>query len=106
MDFYQIVRKNGKNGTIEISPDFKVARSKDLMVRGKSFYAVWDQEAGLWSTDEYDIQRLVDQELWLEALKIYEETKSSVITKTMSNFSTKSWSQFRAYLNHLSDNSS
>ena len=56
------VKELVKNGVIEIYPDFKICRSRDLMVRGKAFYAIWDKEAGLWSTDEYDVQRLIDQE--------------------------------------------
>ncbi len=40
MDFYRIKERSTRNGTIEIYPDFKVGRSKDLMVRGKSFYAI------------------------------------------------------------------
>jgi len=106
MDFYQIVQKNGKNGSIEISPDFKVSRSKDLMVRGKSFYAVWDAKKDLWSTDEYDIQRLVDEELMAHREKLLTTTNGPVHVKLMADFSTKSWTQFRTYLNHLSDNSS
>src|SRR5205085_11232152 len=46
-----------------IRPDWKVGRSFDLMTRGGSFYAIWDEERGLWSTDIYDVQRLVDADL-------------------------------------------
>lgn len=106
MDFVQIKQKHGKNNSIEIYPDFKVLRSKDLMVRGKFFYAVWDENVQLWSTDEYDIQRLVDQELLDYKSKISETSNSSVSVKLMSEFSSRSWSQFRNYLSNLSDNSS
>ena len=51
MDFYRIQNRVTKTG-VEVFPGFKVTRSKDLMVRGKSFYAIWDDEVGLWSTDE------------------------------------------------------
>ena len=60
MDFYTIKERSAKNGVVEVFPDFRVTRSQDLMVRSKSFYAVWDQEAGMWSTDEYDVQKLID----------------------------------------------
>ena len=64
MDFYQIgmreIERGPRKGEFELYPDFTVGRSKDLMVRGRSFYAIWDEEKGLWSTDEYDVQRLVD----------------------------------------------
>lgn len=30
------------------------------MIRGGDFYAIWDEESGLWSTDEDDATRLID----------------------------------------------
>ena len=104
MDFYQIKERSLKNGVIEIYPDFKICRSRDLMVRGKSFYAIWDKEAGLWSTDEYDVQRLVDEDL----TRYYEERKNNidgrVRLKLLGNYSSKSWVEFRQYISHISDN--
>ena len=63
MDFYQILVREQKEGPLELYPDFIVGRSEDLMVQGKTFYAIWDEERGLWSRDEYDVQRLVDEDL-------------------------------------------
>ena len=105
MDFFQIRERSCRNGVVEIYPDFKVCRSKDLMVRGKSFYAIWDQEKGLWSTDEYDVQRLVDQELAEYAKKVESQYDGRIVVKRMSDFSSRSWSQFRQYLSNISDNS-
>ncbi|HZJ76711.1 MAG TPA: DUF5906 domain-containing protein, partial [Oscillospiraceae bacterium] len=104
MDFYQIKERSTKNGVIEIYPDFKVGRSKDLMVRGKSFYAIWDAEKGLWSTDEYDVQRLVDKTLWEYKEKLSKKTDGTIYVKLMGNFSSKIWSEFRTYMQHISDN--
>lgn len=105
MDFYQIKERSTKNGVIEIYPDFKVCRSKDLMVRGRSFYAIWDEERGLWSTDEYDVQRLVDADLMAYREKLKVKTDGSIQVKLMSDFSSKSWVDFRSYLSHISDSS-
>lgn len=105
MDFYQIRERSPKNGELEIFPDFKVCRSKDLMVRGKAFYAVWDEELGLWSTDEYDVQRIVDRDLQQYFEQAKERTSDHITVKWMSDFSTKSWEQFRKYITHISDNS-
>lgn len=105
MDFYQIKERSTKSGIIEIYPDFRVCRSKDLMVRGKSFYAIWDEEKNLWSTDEYDVQRLVDAELLAYRDKLIEKTNGNVHVKLMSEFSTNSWAQYRSYLAHISDSS-
>jgi phage/plasmid-associated DNA primase len=105
MDFYRIKEQMTKNGTIEIYPDFKVGRSKDLMVRGKSFYAIWDEENKIWSTDEYDVQRFVDLELIEYKDMLAKKTESAIRIKYMSDFSSKSWSSYRSFLQHLSDNS-
>lgn len=104
MDFYQIKEKSTKNGVIEIYPDFKIGRSKDLMVRGKSFYAIWDEEKGLWSTDEYDVQRIVDKDLKEYKEKILSNSDGAVKPRFMSDFSSNSWSDFRKYMSHISDN--
>ena len=67
MDFYKFRLRETKNGTTELYPGFVVGRSTDLMVRGGQFYAIWDENEGLWSTDEYCVARLVDRELYEEA---------------------------------------
>ena len=48
---------------VEIYPKFKIIKSRDLMVRGGDFYAVWDEEQGLWSVDEQDAVRMIDREI-------------------------------------------
>lgn len=105
MDFYQIKEGSSKKDVIEIYPDFKICRSKDLMVRGKAFYAIWDEEKGLWSTDEYDVQRLVDAELLTYKEKRKEFLEGKVNTKMLGAFSSTSWTQFKRYMSLLSDNS-
>lgn len=104
MDFFRICTRETK-GAQEIYPDFIVGRSKDLMVRGKSFYAIWDEQAGLWSTDEYDVQRLVDAELDIHTQKLREETGLTYNIKHLRSFGSNGWSQFRKYLQNISDNS-
>jgi energy-coupling factor transporter ATP-binding protein EcfA2 len=108
MDFYNIVvreiEKGPQKGGFEIRPDFTVGRSKDLMVRGKSFYAIWDAEQNIWSTDEYDVQRLVDADLD----RFAEEGKMKGMAysvKHLRSFGTNGWSQFRKYMQNISDNS-
>jgi len=104
VDFYQIKERSVKNGVVEVYPDFKVGRSKDLMVRGKSFYAIWDDERQIWSTDEYDVQRLVDSDLSKYKEKVLSRTDGQVVVKYMGDFSTKSWSLFRNFMQNISDN--
>ena len=90
---------------MELYPDFIVKRSQDLMVQGKTFYAIWDEEKGLWSRDEYDVQRLVDAHLEREVERMREETGVNYTAKYMRSFNTNSWAQFRKFLANISDNS-
>lgn len=63
LDFLMISTRSPKKDVVEIFPKFIIKRSEDLMIRGGDFYAIWDEERGLWSTDENDVIRLVDREL-------------------------------------------
>ena len=64
VDFFIIATKSTKNGGIEIFPKFIINNhSKDLMIRGGDFYAIWLEEEGLWSTEESEVIRLIDREL-------------------------------------------
>lgn len=105
VDFYIIKERSTKNGVIEVYPDFTVGRSQDLMIRGRSFYAIWDEEEKIWSTDEYDVQRLVDQKLYAHRSKLQNRSSGVVYVKSMRDFSSGSWYSFRNYLRNLSDNS-
>jgi energy-coupling factor transporter ATP-binding protein EcfA2 len=101
MDFYRISVKERKEEPPQIYPDWVVGRSKDLMVRGKAFYAVWDERLGLWSTDEYDVQRLVDEDLH----RFAEEQGPGYQVRNLKSFNTTVWSSFRRYMQNISDNS-
>ena len=106
MDFFNIKEQNRKGrDKIEIFPDFVVGNSKDLMVRGKAFYAIWDEEKNLWSTDEYDVRRLVDNELWKYRDEHYGGGRESVVlVRTMGDSSSGSWRNYKKYIYDLPDN--
>lgn len=104
MDFY-IIKERTRKGAIEVYPDFKVFRSSDLMIRGRAFYAIWNEELNLWSTDEYDVQTLVDKELHEYKEELSKRTESQIHVKYMGDFSNNSWQQYRNYVSKISDNS-
>lgn len=100
MDFFQVAVKEKKNGGLEAYPDFIVDRTTDLMVRSKGFYAVWDEKTGLWSRDEYEVRRLVD-----EALHEYQKKNPDVASlRTMRSFDSGRQSSFRKYMREIGDN--
>ena len=109
MDFFKTeVKTNKKSGytSYDISPIFVVCHSKDLMVRGKNFYAVWNEKTGLWSTDEYDIVPIVDSALKEKADDIHEKHPDSIVNvRYLENYSTGSWDVFKRFISKVSDNS-
>ena len=63
VDFLIISTRSTKTG-VDVIPKFRTyPKSKDLMIRGGDFYAVWIEERGLWSTDEDDALSIIDSEL-------------------------------------------
>jgi len=60
LDFL-IISTRTRKGVVEIYPKFKItSKSKDLMIRGGDFYAIWVEQIGLWSTSEDDALVLID----------------------------------------------
>lgn len=81
LDFLMIQQKNPKRDLIEIYPKFVIKpRTSDLMIRGRDFYAVWNPEEKMWSTNEEDVIEQVDRELekYKEKLYIPEGTKVKI----------------------------
>ena len=100
MDFYEIKYKVGRDGIIDIYPDFKTYKFKDLMVKGRGFYAVWDKQNGIWSTDEYRAYELIDEELE-EFAKQFEGEKIHI--RKMMNLSSRSLIEFKKLLTSVPD---
>lgn len=103
MDFFKVRAKATKKGTMEIYPEFIVRPSKDLMVQGRSFYAIWDEELGLWSKNEYRVKEIVDKAI-REEFEKHSNIEGSVSMQLMEEFSSKSWMNFCNYISKLPDN--
>jgi len=104
MDFFKIRTEEKRGGVLSVFPDFTVCRSQDLMIRAQSFYGIWDEEAGLWSTDEYRVVDLVDKALNEHADKLRADGISCTV-KILGSFTTNTWKQFKTFMKNVSDNS-
>lgn len=105
MDFYNIIVNEKKDGTLQLRPDWKVGRSKDLMTRNGSFYAIWDEKKGLWSKDIYDVQRLVDEDLMRYAKELEDKTGVEHKVSRLEVNSTKLWEEFQRFIRNSGNNS-
>ena len=64
-----------------IHPSFSVSKKVDnILCKGKSFYAIWDEKNNRWSTDGYDVIDYVDR-LIDEAYETVSNTTTSKIEK-------------------------
>lgn len=103
MDFVKIVTHIDRNGVTIIEPKFVVnKRSKDLMIRGKSFYCVWNEDTNEWTTDECVVADEIDKKI----RECYEqETAKGNPSRmiTMSDFSTRKWLEWQSYYKSLPD---
>lgn len=90
---------------VEVYPSFSIAYAKDLMIKGREFYAVYDEETGLWSEDEYDVARLVDKEIRDVANEVGTSCPElDLVIKWMNVDDTNSWAKYRRYIKQLPDN--
>lgn len=88
LDFFMISCSSPKKDVLEVYPTFIIkANSKDLMIRGGDFYAVWNEDTELWSTSEDDVRDQVDRSLkqWVEEHKDYCDSFPVVKIKYMWN---------------------
>lgn len=104
MDFYDISVKTLSRGQgLEVAPKFKVIVSKDLMIRGKDFYAFWNERIGFWSTDENELFQLIDSQLKEKADEI-RATGQDVSVRYMWDDDSGSVRKWRKYLDSSRDN--
>ena len=108
MDFFDIEVERQRNGTYFIIPSFLSKPSKDLMVRGTKFYAVWNEETGLWSRSIFEAVRLIDDELkkfadnFLEKNKLL--TKNDISVKYLRDFKNHKYKEFVDFIKTFEDN--
>ena len=62
LDFME-VNVIDRKGKLYAVPEFKVFKTKDLMIKGGKFFAIWDEETGLWTKDYFRAIEIVDTEI-------------------------------------------
>ena len=105
-DFVNIKSKrDDKKKTISVYPSFLVRKSKDLMTKGKSFYAIWDEEAGLWSTEETRACELIDKEIDIKADELRDARPDYEIhTMKLLDYKSRQFAEWQSYCKAIPDN--
>lgn len=109
-DFYMIQTRPGKGNKTEVYPEYKVCRSKDLIIRGGNFYVVYDEETGKWTEDKVVIQNVIDEDIRDRIEKLEKEQENAnpdykikYVGKYLGNFSSTHWTKFDQYVKSLPD---
>ncbi len=105
-DFVTIEKKiDKKKGCAVLYPSFLIMKSKDLMTKGKSFYAIWDEEYGMWSKSETRAAFLIDDLIRIEAEEFQELHPDLIVsTQTLLRYNSKRMTEFQGYCKTLEDN--
>jgi len=72
------------------------------MVRGREFYAIWDEESGMWSTNVFDVQKIVDKDI--REYEVQNTNTLDIHRKYLINFSNNTWTMFQHYVRSLDNN--
>lgn len=101
MEFFSVETKV-KGSHVYVYPDFKVKNFRDFMIRGKSFYAVWDEKTGLWSRNENDVARIVDDEMREYSNDLL---KTGVVNEVlwMSSYKSSTWTSYQSWVKSMFD---
>ena len=105
MDFYEIRTKTLKKGSVVVYPAFLAGKPKDIMFQRKTFYAIWNEEKGMWSQDESDVIRLVDQDLRQKGEEYRKRAPDdSVSVLYLKDYENGKWKEFCNYVKQAPDN--
>lgn len=101
MDFFVIKEKEERNGTTSVYPGWLYGSGiKDLLAPNGHFLAVWNEETGLWSTDESTVQELVDREIWAYTEKL-REGGVRANAQLLADDTTGHWRKFMTYVQNF-----
>jgi energy-coupling factor transporter ATP-binding protein EcfA2 len=78
------------------------------MFRGKSFYAIWDEEKQTWTTNHFFVPILVDRQLRAFKEKYLEQSainEKHIVVRWLRDFASGSWIQYQNFVKNMIDNS-
>lgn len=86
--------------TVVIYPDFRVCYGdSNLMIKGKQFYAFFDEDTKMWTTNPTAVTRCIDK-----ALREVAAEHPGAIVEYVDSFSSHKWKEFLDFTRSLPDN--
>ncbi len=103
MDQVQVRVKKTTKGHESIFADPKMRNYHDLLVKGGSFYAVFDPDTKLWSQNLQRLGELIDRDIQQFADTYESPDNSQVTCMLMQNTSNGCWNRYISGLKNLAD---
>lgn len=103
MDFLKIRTQATKKNKFLVCPEFVIKASSDILIQGKKFFAIWDEENGIWSKDEFRAIELIDQELLKKKRDILQESDADVDVSWVHLSSSLGCRNFKQFLSASPD---
>lgn len=107
VDFMMVTKETVKKDIVVIKPKFIIKNSKDLMIKGGEFYAMYNEKTSMWITSEYDAIQIVDdiiKEYYYDYKEKYGEGQT-IIVKYLWDASSGSIDSWHKYCEkQMSDN--
>ena len=93
------------NKQITVVPDFRVSRHKDLIIKGKDFYAFYDESTQLWNRTKEDVVHIIDSAVRDKVESYPQDASVNVVGKYMDKYEPNGpWERFIKYCRTLDDN--
>ena len=103
MDQVEVRIKETTKGNKSVFADPKMRGYHDLLVKGGSFYAVFDPDTNLWSQDLQRLGELIDRDIINFENQYEESTGEKATMMLMQNTSNGCWNRYISGLRNLAD---
>lgn len=103
MDQVRVHPETVSKTKVKVIADPKVRGYHDLLIKGGSFYAVYDESTGMWSQDLQKLSELIDNDID-SFMQTFEPPEGvMVVPMYMQSISNGQWNKYISSLKNLSD---
>ncbi len=100
MDFIRVGVKENKDGTREFYPALLAQESQDLVIRGGSFVAIWDEDKNLYSRRLSHVPKIIDRAF---RKMCGDELRDGDIVKKVVNFDNQIYNRLMSLIRSIGD---
>lgn len=100
MDFIRVAYKEKQDGTREFYPSLQALESQDLVIRGGSFVAIWDEDTNLYSRRQSHVPDIIDRAF---SKMVGDQLRSGDVVKKVRNFDNQIFNRLLSLIRSVGD---